>query len=113
MSPEDAHVLGRHVAPEVSEHDLAHLGAYQAAARLVVDGQETPACTLRTRPAPPPVPGRADAVAAAARAAHGRPVEAPGDSFSVERAPESMAPQTVAPAPISPAAMTPGIGRRR
>ena len=27
MSPEDAHVLGRHVAPEVSEHDLAHLGA--------------------------------------------------------------------------------------
>ena len=52
MSPEDAHVLGRHVAPEVSEHDLSHLGAYTAAARLVVDGEETPAFTLRTRPAP-------------------------------------------------------------
>ncbi|MDA8275763.1 MAG: type IV secretion system DNA-binding domain-containing protein [Actinomycetota bacterium] len=90
MSPEDAHALGRHVAPEVSEHDLAHLGAYQAAARLVVDGQETPACTLRTRPAPPPVPGRAEAVAAAARAAHGRPVEAAGDQLRVEAGPEAM-----------------------
>jgi hypothetical protein len=72
MSPEDAHVLGRHVAPEVSEHDLAHLGAYTAAARLVVDGEETPAFTLRTRPAPPAVPGRAQAVHDANRAAHHR-----------------------------------------
>ncbi len=73
MSPEDAHVLSRHVGPEVSEHDLSHLGAYTAAARLVVDGEETPAFTLRTRPAPPPQPGRADAVRAANRAAHHRP----------------------------------------
>jgi len=73
MSPEDAHVLSRHVAPEISEHDLSHLGAYTAAARLVVDGEETPAFTLRTRPAPPPQPGRADAVRAANRAAHHRP----------------------------------------
>ncbi|MDA8061140.1 MAG: hypothetical protein M0T80_01700, partial [Actinomycetota bacterium] len=71
--PEDAHVLSRHVGPEVSEHDLSHLGAYTAAARLVVDGEETPAFTLRTRPAPPPQPGRADAVRAANRAAHHRP----------------------------------------
>ena len=42
MSPEDAHVLERHVTPEISEHDLSHLGAYTAAARLVVDGEETP-----------------------------------------------------------------------
>jgi hypothetical protein len=73
MSPEDAHALSRHVAPEVSEHDLSHLGAYTAAARLVVGGEETPAFTLRTRPAPPPQPGRADAVRAANRAAHHRP----------------------------------------
>ncbi len=73
MSPEDAHVLSRHVAPEVSEHDLSHLGAYVAAARLVVGGEETPAFTLRTRPAPPPQPGRADAVRAANRAVHHRP----------------------------------------
>jgi hypothetical protein len=72
MSPEDAHVLGRHVAPEVSEHDLAHLGAYTATARLVVDGEETPAFTLRTRPAPAPIPGRAQAVRDANRAAHHR-----------------------------------------
>jgi hypothetical protein len=73
MSPEDAHVLSRHVAPEVSEHDLSHLGAYTAAARLVVDGEETPAFTLRTRAAPPPDLGRADAVRAANRATHHRP----------------------------------------
>ncbi|MDA8276096.1 MAG: type IV secretion system DNA-binding domain-containing protein [Actinomycetota bacterium] len=73
MSPEDAHALSRHVAPEVSEHDLSHLGAYTAAARLVVGGEETPAFTLRTRPAPPPQPGRAEAVRTANRAAHHRP----------------------------------------
>jgi hypothetical protein len=72
MSPEDAHTLSRHVAPEVSEHDLSHLGAYTAAARLVVDGEETPAFTLRTRPAPPAVAGRAQAVRDANRAAHHR-----------------------------------------
>ena len=75
MSPEDAHTLGRHVAPEVSEHDLSHLGAYTAAARLVVDGEETPAFTLRTRPAPPAIAGRAQAVRDANRAAHTRPVK--------------------------------------
>jgi hypothetical protein len=73
MSPEDAHSLARHVAPEVSEHDLSHLGAFTAAARLVVDGEETPAFTLRTRPAPPDTPGRAEMIRDANRAAHARP----------------------------------------
>ena len=83
MSPEDAHTLARHVAPEVSEHDLAHLGAYTAAARLVVGGEETPAFTLCTRPAPPPVAGRADAVRAANRAAHRPPTpEAPASPLA-------------------------------
>ena len=72
VSPEDAHVLARHTAPELSEHDLAHLGAYTAAARLVVAGAETPAFTLRTRSAPPAVPGRAEEARRAARAAYGR-----------------------------------------
>ena len=71
-SPEDAHILARHTTPELSEHDLAHLGAYVAAARLVVAGAETPAFTLRTRVAPPVAPGRADAARCAARAAYGR-----------------------------------------
>jgi hypothetical protein len=73
MSPEDARALERHVAPNLTEHDLSHLGAYTAAARLVVDGEETPAFTLATRPAPSAVPGQADAVRAANRAAHSRP----------------------------------------
>jgi hypothetical protein len=73
MSPEDARALDRHVAPNLTEHDLAHLGAYTAAARLVVDGEEAPAFTLATRPTPPAVPGRADAVRTANRAVHTRP----------------------------------------
>ena len=40
--------------PELSEHDLSHLGAYTAATRLVVDGRETAAFTLRTAPPTPP-----------------------------------------------------------
>jgi energy-coupling factor transporter ATP-binding protein EcfA2 len=85
MSPEDARVLARHVAPTVSEHDLSHLGAYTAAARLVVAGEETPAFTLRTRPAPQPQPGRADAVRAANRAGRHRP-RPTGDSPLAGRA---------------------------
>jgi len=82
-SPEDARVLSRHVAPELTEHDLSHLGAFQAAARLVVVGEETPAFTLRTNPAPPEVAGRLAAVRLAARS-KGRPVivgEAPAPMF--------------------------------
>jgi hypothetical protein len=49
-SPEDAHQLARHTVPELDEHDLSHLDAYTAAARLVVDARETAAFTLHTRP---------------------------------------------------------------
>ena len=70
-SPEDAHVLVRHVAPEISEHDLSHLGAHQAAVRLVVDGEESPAFTLRTEPAPA-VTGHAETIRAVARERFGR-----------------------------------------
>jgi hypothetical protein len=48
-SPEDAHALARHTLPELDEHDLAHLDAFTAAARLVVDSRTTPAFTLHTR----------------------------------------------------------------
>ncbi|SEN78952.1 type IV secretory system conjugative DNA transfer family protein [Nonomuraea pusilla] len=57
-SPKDANDLKHHTAPLISPHDLTHLGAYQAAARLIVDGQQTPAFTLRTRPLPAIVEGR-------------------------------------------------------
>ncbi|WP_232385302.1 type IV secretory system conjugative DNA transfer family protein [Actinomadura violacea] len=67
-SPEDAGDLARHAGPVLSAHDLAHLGAYQAAARLVTAGQPTGAFTFRTRPLRDPIPGRADHIRAASRA---------------------------------------------
>lgn len=57
-SPEDARHFERHFAPELTEHDLANLDAYQAGARLLVNDEEQPAFTLRTRPSPPAIPGR-------------------------------------------------------
>jgi len=66
-STKDAHRLERDVAPDLSEHDLSHLGAYQAAARLVVQGEESAAFTFRTRPAGPAVSGRAELVRAMSR----------------------------------------------
>jgi Type IV secretion-system coupling protein DNA-binding domain len=54
-SPEDAHQLARHTMPDLDEHDLTHLDAYTAATRLVIDGRQTPAFTLTTRPPRPTV----------------------------------------------------------
>ena len=71
-SPEDARLLERHVHPQLGAYDLAHLGAYQAAVRLLVAGSELPVCTIRTRPPPPVIPGRAAQARAAARARYGR-----------------------------------------
>ncbi len=68
-SPEDARALAIHSAPNLSEHDLSHLGGYQAAVRLTVDGVQAPAFTIRTRPLPAPIEGRADTIRAGAHAA--------------------------------------------
>src|SRR3984893_7280575 len=68
ISPEDARDLEHHTAPVLGAHDLSHLDAYQAAARLVAGSAETPAFTFRTTPLPPPVPGRAPLGRQAARA---------------------------------------------
>ena len=59
VSPEDARVLARHTEPYVRAYDLSHLGAYQVACRLVVGGEDLHAFTLRTRPMPTAIPGRA------------------------------------------------------
>lgn len=53
IGPDDARQLSRHMAPHLTEHDLAHLGAYHAAARLVVHGEQTSPFTLTTHPLPP------------------------------------------------------------
>ncbi|GAA4898517.1 type IV secretory system conjugative DNA transfer family protein [Streptomonospora salina] len=66
-SPEDAAGLEAHTLPGLGTHDLTHLGEYQAAARLLVGTTERPVHTLRTRPLPPPVTGRATAVRKSAR----------------------------------------------
>ena len=78
-SPEDARALTQHTTPQLTEHDLSHLGGYQAAVRLRVDGVAVPAFTMRTRSLPPAVPGRAarvrelsEAVTAACRDALAR-----------------------------------------
>ncbi|WP_431893419.1 type IV secretory system conjugative DNA transfer family protein [Micromonospora haikouensis] len=68
VAPEDAKVLSRHTLPELGEHDLAHLDAYTGAARLVVNGRQTPAFTMKTRP-PKPIVGEATAIRQAAAAA--------------------------------------------
>ncbi|WP_232668306.1 type IV secretion system DNA-binding domain-containing protein [Pseudonocardia sp. TRM90224] len=52
VGPEDARELARHTHPRLDEHDLSRLDAFTAAARLVVDGAETAAFTLHTRPLP-------------------------------------------------------------
>jgi hypothetical protein len=61
-SPDDARQLARHTAPRLSEHDLAHLDAFHAAARLVVAGQATAPFTFTTTSLPAAVPGAARAI---------------------------------------------------
>jgi TraM recognition site of TraD and TraG len=76
VSPEDSRDLERHVTPGLSAHDLAHLGGFQAAARLIASSAETPAFTLRTQPLPPPIPGRARLIRTTSRNTYGRPAAA-------------------------------------
>jgi hypothetical protein len=68
-SPEDARELSRHSAPRVSDHDLAHLGVYHAAVRLVLNGEEAQPFTMRTQPLPRAIPGRAREIRSVARRA--------------------------------------------
>ncbi|MEY9963349.1 hypothetical protein ABIA33_001382 [Streptacidiphilus sp. MAP12-16] len=75
-SPEDARQLERHTSPHLSTHDLAHLGAFQAAARLVTGHADSPAFTLTTNPLPPKIPGRATEIRHSSRAHFGPPASA-------------------------------------
>ncbi|MGW1680080.1 type IV secretion system DNA-binding domain-containing protein [Saccharopolyspora sp. NPDC002376] len=94
-SPEDARELARHTAPRVSDHDLAHLGVYHAAARLVVNGEETQPFTVTTQPLPPTIPGRSKAVRTAA-AAHTRPLELRTEGASAQSATSGTDPRRAA-----------------
>ncbi len=68
-SPEDARDLAHHTTPRLTDHDLAHLGAYHAAARLVLHGEQAQPFTLRTEPLPRAIPGRAREIRSIARRA--------------------------------------------
>ncbi|MGP4024370.1 type IV secretory system conjugative DNA transfer family protein [Actinomadura sp. 3N407] len=70
ISPEDAHALTEHTGRSITEHDLCHLGRYQAAARIIHNDAPMQAFTLRTRPLPEPIPGRAEAIRQASREAY-------------------------------------------
>ncbi|SFK53470.1 TraM recognition site of TraD and TraG [Amycolatopsis sacchari] len=84
-SPEDARELARHTAPRLTDYDLAHLEAFHAAIRLVVDGEEKPAFTAITNRMPPAVRGRAKQV----RLAAARNIRTPPNPGSTaQRAPD-------------------------
>jgi Helicase HerA, central domain len=68
LPPHDARDLAHHTAPYFTPEDLAHRDAYGIVARLVIDGRNGEPFSLTTRPAPPPIPGRAETLRAAARA---------------------------------------------
>ncbi|WP_405089060.1 TraM recognition domain-containing protein [Microbispora sp. NBC_01389] len=72
LSPEDAREVEHHFTPYLRAHDLANLGAYQAAARLMSTSSEAPPFTLRTRPLPEPSREVERVIRAAAAKAHGR-----------------------------------------
>ncbi|MEV0318171.1 type IV secretory system conjugative DNA transfer family protein [Streptomyces sp. NPDC050658] len=72
-SPEDAHFLARHTEPRLTAHDLSHLDAFHVVVRPVLHGAQAPAFTAVTRQLPPPIPGRAERIRAAARR-HAQPV---------------------------------------
>ncbi|MEE2038940.1 type IV secretion system DNA-binding domain-containing protein [Nocardiopsis sp. CT-R113] len=66
-SPDDAVSLQQHTLPVLGAYDLTHLGAYQAAVRPLVGAKEQGAATVRTRPLPDGIKGRATQVREAAR----------------------------------------------
>jgi hypothetical protein len=76
-SPEDARHLARHTHPRLSEHDLANLGRFHVAVRLVVSSEETAPFTAVTEKLPPAVPGRAKQIRKLAKA-NTRPPSHPG-----------------------------------
>ncbi|WP_416968215.1 type IV secretory system conjugative DNA transfer family protein [Streptomyces sp. 4F14] len=79
-SPEDARHLAQHTHPRLTPHDLSHLDVYHAAVRPVLNGAQAPAFTVVTEPLPPPVPGRAQQIRAAA-ARRSAPAPVPDDAL--------------------------------
>jgi hypothetical protein len=102
--PEDARDLARHTSPQLSDHDLSHLGAYHAAARLVLHGEEAHPFTLITTPLRAAVPGRSRALRRAA-STHRTTTRPPGRT---DHTTPGTAPATAAsPTPAKPSITDP------
>ncbi|WP_245563551.1 type IV secretory system conjugative DNA transfer family protein [Longispora albida] len=74
LAPADAKAWAHHTAPYFSPEDLSRRDAYGVVVRLVIDGRDAEPFSLTTIPPPPPTPGRAEALRAAART-RGLPAE--------------------------------------
>jgi hypothetical protein len=61
-SPEDAFILERHFAPDLSAYDLSHLATFQSACRPCVGGGQGQAFTFRTEALPDGSKARAEEV---------------------------------------------------
>ena len=67
LAPGDARDLAHHVKPHFAADDLTDRDAYGVVCRLMLDGRPAEPFSLTTRPAPPAIPGRADALRAEQR----------------------------------------------
>jgi hypothetical protein len=67
LPPDDARDMAHHAGPYFTAEDLMHRDSYGVVCRLVIDGRDGEPFSLHTRPAPPPWPGRAETLRAAAR----------------------------------------------
>lgn len=101
LGPEDAKLAARHMLP-LTEHDLAHLDDYTAAARLYSAGKELPAFTVNGLP-PAPVIGKAETIRAAALARlHSTPTSAPVSASTAKAKPAPVVESVTVAVPPGP-----------
>lgn len=98
-SPEDARTLERHFAPELTAHDLANLGRYQAACRTLANGEETRPFTLRTEPLPRGDFERADRLRIRSEAAFGKKLATVERKLRLRQIAPTVRPPIPSPAP--------------
>jgi hypothetical protein len=92
LAPKDARDQVDHVRPWLDEGDLMRLGGFEVVLRPVSGGRAVRPVTATTLPPPPPIPGRADQLRAAARRRTG---------LSAKLRRELLADAATAPAPDS------------
>lgn len=71
LAPKDAVEQSAHVKPWLDDGDLMRLAGFEVVLRPIARGRSVPPVTVDTLPPPDPIPGRAEALRAAARARTG------------------------------------------